>query len=265
MRRFNLRKILQKRSFDRKNILFIVGSQRSGTTLMLQIFGSDPNAKIYGEFSELSSHGANKIRLNPLPLVKKEIQSNEKTFIVLKPLVESQNVLVLLKYFRHSKALWMYRDYRDSALSYVKYFGIECGVKDLRPIVKNQVKNWRAEKVPEKSKEIVLRYFSEDMNPYDAAVLFWYVRNSHFFELGLDKNPNVLMCRYRDLVTSPSTVVSEIYKELHQDYQEPKLMKTIHAKSLSRGFELELSPEIETLAEAMLEKLDRAYQAKKFG
>lgn len=261
IKNFNLQKTLRILS-NRKKIVFIVGSQRSGSTLMLQIFGNDPNARIYGEFSELNSQVGEKIRLNPLRLVKKGIQSNEETFVILKPLVESQNILTLLHYFKHSKALWMYRDYRDSAASYVKYFGMDCGVIDLRHIVKGYIKNWRAEKVSESAKEIVQRYFSENMNPYDAAVLFWYVRNSHFFALHLDKNPHVLMCKYRDLVTSPVTVVSDIYKKLGQSYQEPELIKTIHAKSLSRGLELELSPEIETLAKGMLEKLDKAYQAK---
>jgi hypothetical protein len=89
-----------------KMALFIVGCQRSGTTLMNWIFEGDLNAKVYPEVSKLSSEDPRKqLRLNPLPKVKAVLDKDRAPLIILKPLVESQNTLQLLDYFEDSKAL----------------------------------------------------------------------------------------------------------------------------------------------------------------
>jgi hypothetical protein len=231
--------------------------------LASRIFEKDLDTKTYAEFSKLSSQDVAKgLRLNPLDLVKKEIRRDRAPFIVLKPLVESQNILQLLGYFDESKALWMYRDYRDVALSNLTLFGIRNGINDLRPIVANEPDNWRSERASENVREIVARHFSENMNPYDAAVLFWFARNSLFFELGLDENPDVLMCRYEDLTASPVKAVSSIYRMLGWDYPGDEITAGIHSKSLRKGRDIELSPDVDHLAEELMDRLDKAYQAK---
>jgi len=247
-----------------KTILFIIGCQRSGTNLMLRIFENDLNTKTFGEFSKLSSKDENKIRLNPLHLVKKDIQKVRVPFIILKPLVESRNIIKLLEYFDGSKALWMYRDYKDIALSNLNHFGIKNGIDDLRPIVENKSGDWRSEKVSKNVREIIASHFSENMNPYDAAVLFWYARNSLYFQLGLDHNPDVLMCKYEDLITDPVRVVKTIYRNLKQNYPGTRIHKEIHPKSLKRGQGIKISPEIEELAKGLLDKLNKTYRTKKF-
>ena len=47
---------------------------------------------------------------------------------------------------------------------------------------------------------MILELFSENMEPLDAAALFWFVRNSYFFKLNLDKNQNVMIFKYDNLV-----------------------------------------------------------------
>ena len=169
--------LLKLRSSHKKTVLFIVGCQRSGTSLTIQIFDRDLNTKVYEELSKLSSNDLrNKIRLNPLESVKKVVDKNKVPLIVSKPLVETQNSLKLLNYFQGSKALWMYRHYKDVASSNLTLFGIENGINNLRPIVENDSQNWRSENVPENVRKVVFDHFSEDMNPYDAAV-----RKDHLF------------------------------------------------------------------------------------
>ena len=259
-----IKEILQllKPYTKQKKILFIVGCQRSGTSLMLRIFENDLSTKIYNEFSNLSSIDEHKLRLNPLHLVRKDIQKVRVPFIVLKPLVESQNILKLLEYFDGSKALWMYRDYKDVASSNLNRFGIANGLNDLRPIVENIKENWRSENVSEDVRKIILSHFSEDMNPYDAAVLFWYARNSLYFELGLDQHSDVLICQYENLVKSPDCVVKNIYRNINRKYTSTKNNK-VHSKSVNKGHDIKLSPEIDQLAEGLLDKLNKTYQTKK--
>ena len=255
---YQLSRIQGKRQ---KTTVFIIGCQRSGTTLMLEIFERDLNTKVYGEFSKLSSSDAHhKIRLDPLDSVKKAIAKDRAPLVILKPLVETQNSLKLLDHFSGSKALWMYRHYKDVALSNLKQFGIENGINDLRPIVENNSRNWRCENVSESVRKTVLEHFSEGMNPYDAAALFWFVRNNLFFELGLDENPDVMMCKYEDLVMNPLETVNKVYEFIGHNFPGQRIVSEVHPLSLGKGKTVELSPEIDLLCKELLEKLDKACQ-----
>ncbi len=267
------RKILQKNKkrlyqvvLSRKvqqSVLFIVGCQRSGTSMLLNVFDRDLNAKCFGEFSKLSSNDTTgEIRFNSLELVKKECSRVKAPLIVTKPLVESQNVPELLEYFSNSRAVWMFRNYKDVASSNIKHFGINNGIQDLGPIVSNEPNNWRSEKVSRHVRETISKYFSKDMNHYDAAVLFWFARNSLFFDLELQKDPRVMMCCYEDLVLDPEKYVRSIYQQVGQAYPAISITTEVHSNSRRKGKDIALSPEIEQIAQELQNKLGTAYQSK---
>jgi hypothetical protein len=237
---------------DARNILFILGCQRSGTSLLTRIFHRDWNAKVYFEDSNLSVHtGEEKLRLKPLPVVKQLIERQRFPLIVLKPLVEAQNAVKLLDHFPNSRALWMYRHYKDVADSNLRRFGQMNGIMDLRYLAQNQIENWRVEHVPDRVKQVVLSYFSETMNPYDAAALFWYVRNSLFFDLGLDENPKVMAADYDQLINQPRQTIMRMYDFVRMPYAGDHILNMIHNSSVRKGQQVILSANIESLCEQM--------------
>ncbi len=248
-----------KEADPNKKVLFVVGCQRSGTNMILEIFERDMNAKVYGEFSELSDKDKFKIRLNPLPEVKEKIEKDKVGLVVLKPLVESHRVEELLDYFKGSKAIWAFRNYKDVASSNLRHFGMNNGIKDLTPIYENNKSDWRGAGASEKVRELVSKYFSQDMNPYDAAVLFWYVRNEIFFEHKLYENPNIMMVRYEDLVTNPEKMMKKIYSFIEKEFPGNHIFAKVHSSSLGKGKEINISPEIKELAEEMTERLMNMY------
>ena len=240
-----------------RNILFIIGCQRSGTTLMTRILHRDWNAKVYFEDSPLSVQaGDEKLRLKPFQVIKPMIERQPFPLIVLKPLVETQNAVQLLEYFPASRAIWMYRHYKDVAASSVRRFGLENGIKDLRYLVEKQTHDWRAERVPDSVRDTVLSYFSDTMSPYDAAALFWFVRNSLFFELGLDCHPNVLVCQYDELINHPKQTMESIYAFVHRSYPGDHILKMIENSSLGKGRQIVLSKEIESLCKELWGRLE---------
>ena len=248
---------------DRQSILFIVGCQRSGNSIMQDVFNKDLNTKSYHEFSEISSKDMEAgIRLNSLDLVKNEFSRVKAPLIVLKPLVESQNVPALLSFFENGLALWMFRHYKDVAQSNIKKFGRQNGINDLLPIVNGETNNWRSEKVSPHVRGTVTRYFSEEMNPFDAAVLFWYARNSIFFDLELDRHPRVMMCSYEDFVLDPEKFVRSVYERLGRPYPDISLTAEVHTNSRKKGKDVELTPEIEQLAADLYDRLETAYRAQ---
>lgn len=249
---------------EKKTVLFILGCQRSGTTLLAEIFERDfYNTKVYHEFSPLSSlDKMYKIRLNPLHFVKQEIDQNRASLVILKPLVESQNALTLLNYFENSKALWTYRNYRDVVSSNLTHWGVKNGINNLRPIVEDQPQNWRSENISEESRAIVLSHFSEGMNPYDAAALFWLIRNRFFFELGLYQNQYVAMCKYEELIQDPLRTMRRIYEFAGHAYPSHEIPLRIYTTSKGKGEDIKLSREVERLCDEMSDRLDHAHALK---
>jgi hypothetical protein len=254
--------IKMRKSSNPKTILFIFGCQRSGTTLLAEIFERDfDHTKVYHEFSHLSSEDKKYgIRLNPLHIVKTQIDNSRPPFIVIKPIVESQNALKLLDYFENAKALWAYRHYKDVAVSNLEKWGYKNGINNLRPIIEGQPYNWRSENVSKYTKDIVRKYFSEDMNPYDAAALFWFVRNRLFFEMDLDKKENILTCKYDELIDNPLRTMSNLYKFSGYIYPFSEIPVNVYSESKGRGTNIKLSQEIESLCHNMLSKLESAHK-----
>lgn len=248
---------------DLKNILFIVGCQRSGTSLMTRIFFRDIRAKVYRESSILSSNDPFKLRLNSLPLVKKRISRDKAPLIILKPLVESQNIIKLLENFQESYAIWLFRHYKDVTSSNLKQFGIENGINDLKPIANNQPGDWRSEKVTPYTRSIINQFFNEELSPYDASALFWFARNQIFYDLKLDENPRILMCRYEDLASTPASIVKYIYDYIGLPFPENHLTKEVHKRSVKKGKDVLLSPAIENLCDKLLGRLEESYKKKR--
>ncbi len=248
------------RETHNKQVLFIVGCQRSGTNTLSNIFRRDLKAYAYPESGTLTSLDANKVRLNPPVMVNAEIVKQKASLIVIKPLVESQNILDLLSYYKGSKAIWLYRHYKDVAASNLNYFGIENGVNNLRPITENSPDNWRSEKVSTQTREAVLRLFSKDMNPHDAAAIFWFVRNRIFFELDLEGNQDIMLCPYRSLVTNPRESIGRIYRQLGRKYPGDWTVRDVNPSSLGRGSTIKLSPKVQDLCENTLKELNDAFQ-----
>lgn len=244
---------------DKSHIIFILGCQRSGTSLLTEIFQKDLNTKVFGEFSQLSNKDTSRIRLNPLNEVGNLFKKCPARILVVKPIVESQNALKLLNYFNNASIIWIYRNYKDVALSNINKFGSNNGYNDLRPIYYNDKKNWRSENLAKNIREVIIKYFSEKIKPYDAAALFWYVRNNFFIDLNLKSHNRVLLTKYEDLVTGPAHVLRKIYNFNKIDYPGDKIVSDVHSNSINKGKNIQLSFEIEEICNNLLKKLDNIY------
>ena len=250
------------KNIKEKTIVFIVGCQRSGTTMLSEVFEGDMKIRVYSEFSKLSSTHQPRLRLNPLPILKKQIARNHPATVILKPLVESQNTDSLLDFFPNSKAIWAFRHYKDVAASNLKKFGLNNGIDDLKPIFEEDHDNWRAERISEETRSIIRKYYSENMSPKDAAALFWYVRNILFFERGFENGQQVYLCNYKDLVTAPIKSMEKIYEFIGIPYPEKTIVSEVHSGSVGKGTSFDLSPQIEALCEGLWERLNAAYEAQ---
>jgi hypothetical protein len=246
--------------FDRKALLFILGCQRSGTTLMTRIFERDWDAWVFHESSRLSSDDPeHRMRLNELAKVKAVLAAANYPLLVAKPLVESQQARRLLEYFPHARVLWLYRHYHDVVASDLNRFGLHNGIHNLRPIVECDQTNWRAQNVDAATRSTIQTHFRDDMNPYDAAALFWFCRNMHYLEGRLDDasvSDRVMLLRYEELVQNPDDVMRRVYRFVGRPFPGPGAIGQVHDRSVAKGHGIPLSPEIAAMCESLLDRLD---------
>jgi hypothetical protein len=256
-----LRQFLVYRSSVEKVVCPIFACQRSGTSLMLRVFFWDMDNVVYREGSVLSSDDPLRLRLNPWPQVVQKIRSDRAPLVILKPIVESQNASRFLEEFPEARSIWLYRHYLDVVASNLRKFGERNGIDDIRPIAQDSPDNWRSEKVSDYTRSVIREHFSEEMSIYDAAALFWFARNQLFFDQNLDTNPRVLPVRYRDFVNEADHTMHKIYEFLQRPYPGDHILREVHGLSVGKGSDVVLSPEIESLCEDMLARLDAVRQA----
>ena len=247
---------------EQQRVLFIVGCQRSGTTLMRDIFERDFRTRVYGEFGELNLDDETNFRLKPLPQVRRIIEHQRARVVVAKPLSESQRIAEILDYFDGSKAVWMYRDFREVASSNLKKFGADNGISDLRNIVESGPKEWIYENIAVSTRDTVLRFFAEDMPPNDAAALFWFVRNSLYFENGLIDDERIMLCRYDTLALEPQATVDRIYR--HIGLEKGPLLPAgyVSAGSVGRAQAFELSADVDAVCSDLMSRMDAVYEQR---
>ena len=173
-------------------------------------------------------------------------------------LVESQRTVEFLDTVSNAKAIWLFRNYRDVANSNLNKFGDNNGIRDIGHFLQPREEDWRSQGCSAETVETIREFYARDMNPNDAAALFWYARNRLFFEQKLDSNPRILPVEYESFVTAPTAVARQVYDFTGLRYPGDKLTQEISVRSVSKGRQLELSPAVEALCEHLLHKLQQA-------
>lgn len=250
------RKWFYQQFLDRREIqtpLFVFGCQRSGTSVFTQLFQYDLSSKVYGEkgLSDARTPGRDgRYRLLPYDQLQERMSQERATLLVSKPLVESQNARKILDFFTDGKGVWMVRHFADVAYSSLRMFSRETAMRNLRHLVVADAEpSFASEGVGSETRDVVLRFFSEQMTGDEAQVLFWYVRNKLFFDQDLQTHERVLALCYEDLVSDPERIMGIVYEFLGRAYPGPKMTAGIHRNSVDRDIRLDAQPDLLALCE----------------
>ena len=230
----------------------------------MKIFNKDFRSKVFeDEHSPITSQDTKTfIRFNSFDSLDNIFKKVHAEIIVTKPLVEIQNIRSFFHHYPNSRAIWIYRHYKDVTFSNITHFGINNGYNNLQPILENDQDNWRSENLPSSLREVVLKHYTQNIEPYDAAALFWYVRNALFFELDLDKRNDVIMCKYEYFIQNPASDIKRIYKFLQVSYPGDKIVDEVHTRAVGKGKKIQLTSAIDDLCNNLYTKMDQVYQEK---
>jgi hypothetical protein len=244
--------------------VFIVGCQRSGTTMLVNVFRKSPECRVYNEGNKNPAFDYYRLRSNEI--VKYLIQKSKQSIVVFKPVLDSQHIDRLLDLFPHAKAVWMYRDYRDVVKSSVTkwqgdqkdiMYGIAAGIRRNPRHHQYAI----ADQMTESTLDLVKKLCRPDMSPADGAALLWYVRNLIYFERGLQQDHRVILIKYEDLVTDPQEYCSRIFEFIGCHFDRT-YVDDIFDTSVRRTSVFDLNKEIEILCREMARRLDHQHSVQ---
>ena len=243
-----------------KTPVFVLGCQRSGTTLVLNVAGRSPKVHSYHEGDGVILD-LGYFRIISEDAIREAIAKTPEPIMLFKPLNDSQYADRLLGLHKNAKAIWIYRHYRDVADSAVKIWG------DVQRTIMLQVSEGVytdpgnkaiGERVTSENLKMVKRVTAKGLSSGEGAALLWYLRNSIYFDLGLQDDPRVLLCKYEDLVREPDKQFEALFKFIGAGYS-PGYTADVHTSSVKKVSAVTFDQEIERLCEGMMMRLDDAY------
>lgn len=231
------------------SVVYILGAQRSGTTLLLFCLEKSMEFDVLGE----SSKAMVNYRIRSDDKIKEIVRSSHHKIVVFKPLTDSHRSREFLDLMPNSKAIWAFRRVEDRANSSVVKFG-DHNLQILRDLSKGiGLERWQAQGITEELFEFIRSFDYSNMLPETASALFWYVRNSLFFASGLEDCDKVLPLAYEDLVSDPRNVMRGVCRFIDGEFKE-SMVRDVHAKSIGRS-ESKIPPHIQDICTPLYDRL----------
>ncbi len=238
-----------------KQAVFLVGCQRSGTDMSLYVL--DRCMDVDG-FNEDHPSAFVRCRLKPSLIIERLVERSGAPHVVFKPVCDSHRVAALLDAHQPSRAVWLYRDYRDVANSSVNRWG-DFNLRHLRDLSAGGGSwgwsQWNREWLTEDAMAEVREAVNEGLTPFGAAAIYWYLQNRYYFTQDLSQRGDVGVFRYRDLVTRPREEFGRMCAFLGIGFTEA-MATAVHARSVHKGRTIDLDPRIRELCDRMLARLD---------
>lgn len=233
--------------------VFLVGAQRSGTNMIVRGLERSPEFEIR---NENDPEAFERFRLRPLPEIRRIVVRSRHAFVLFKPLCDSHRVVELLDDLdtpSPGKAIWVYRSFEDRVRSSVAKFG-DANLRALRRIAAGEVGLWQAGGLDPDRLALLRSFDLAAMDPASASALFWYLRNSLYFDLGLDERDDVLLLSYDATVADPERSLRALTAFLGVAYR-PALIAHIERRS-SSAKPLEVDERVASLCRELLARLD---------
>lgn len=241
--------------------VYVVGLQRSGTSMLTRGLGASPAVQVLSE-----GHPAafEQFRLRPFPVIRSIVEHSGQGYVVFKPLCDSHRILELLDGMgtpSPGRAIWAYRGVDGRVRSALGQFGAN-NLMVLRELAAGRGEHrWQAGGLSRQNRELIESFDYTSMTPESAAALFWYVRNSLYFDLELERRPDVALSSYDALVADPVPAMTSLCHHLGLPF-ERALIAHISPRPAQQRPPLPLDPEIRRRCDELQARLDAAHHAQ---
>lgn len=235
--------------------VFLVGVQRSGTNMLVRGLEEAPQFEVH---SENDATAFRRYRLRGDERIAHLIESSRHKYVLFKPLCDSHRTDELLDspfMSGRGKAIWAYRDVDGRVRSAISKFG-DVNHRVLRDIAHGQgLDRWQAQRLSSQSLTFIRSFNYSAMSEETAAALFWYVRNSLFFDLGLDSRSDIFLLSYDALVDEPEIAMRRLCAFLDFPYHSA-LTKHIQVRPNSKRPPLEIDTRVRDKCDELAVRLE---------
>jgi len=258
--------------------VFILGCQRSGTTICQNVFMESRRFAVFREGSKKAM--TENWRLRETSDIHMLIEKTRQRFILFKPINDSQWADQLLSEYENSLVIWIYRDVFDTSNSAVakwqgsqrdmiKWIGDAFAGQSTREsalarIAEKPNYGIYAERLSEELQEQLACWTRSELSPHTGAAILWYLRNRIILDLGLETDPRVLLVRYEDFVQEPESQLKRMCSFMGARYSE-KLAKGVFNTSVNKSETPLVNREVKKACEKLAGQLDAARLAQSLG
>lgn len=241
-------------------VSFVFGCQRSGTKMLMRILDNCPAIRIYHENHASAFHD---FQLRSDSVLRALVATSPAPCQVFKPICDSQHADSLLARFPAARGLWMYRNPYDVANSALEKWG-KHQLEVIAAVARGEIGTeanevapwgWRTARIPADVASQIRNVYRADLTESEGALLFWYLRNSFVFSLGLDKHPRMRLCQYERLVEAPLEHFPAVFGHIGADFSADYVAR-VRADSVGRASPPAASDEIRALCDDLLSRLD---------
>jgi hypothetical protein len=238
--------------------VYLVGLQRSGTNMIARGLEEAPEFEVRNENDRQAFQ---RFQLRSNDVVRQIVAASGQRYVLFKPLCDAHRTLELLDEMRTpspGRAIWAYRDVDGRVRSTVAKFGSN-NLDVLSRIAAGRGDHlWQAAGLSDANRALIAGFDYTTLSPESAAALFWYVRNSLYFELGLDRRPDVLLVSYGAMVEDSRTEMGRICEFLDLPYRS-ELDAHVDARAGSGRAPLALDADVRRLCDELTARLDRSH------
>jgi hypothetical protein len=256
--------------------VFILGCQRSGTTICQDVFLQSSRFDVYQEDDARAM--TDNCRLRDQATIDELISRSRRSFVILKPINDSHWADHYLSRWADSRVIWIWRNVFDTANSAVAKWGDgQLGI--IRSIAEafadgseREValarmaavgdRDMYAERLPDDAIAALVSWCQSDLTPEAGAAALWWMRNRIYFDLDLDQHPRVMLVSYEDFVTSPESELRGICDFIGARFSA-KLSRAVHSRSLRKAAPSDLPAPILDACQSLEARLRAAYERQR--
>ena len=247
----------QLRSDCESRPVFVLGKQRSGTSMLMFCFHRHPEVLVFDEHR--NNPAFQDFRLRDSVAVRQLIQRSRLPFVCFKPICDSHRIHQLLDDFPDARCVWIYRDFRDVANSSLRKF--DAPTRAIRLVCTNQEGGgWFQEGVSPAVAAVLRQVYTPDLSAFDLSCLVWWARNQIVLEQGVLDDDRVTLLQSETLVTAPETTLRWLFGRLGVPYVT-RVATNIQASSVARHHAEPMNPRVQMLCEETLTALDGRFRA----